>query len=164
MRTLQFIINGTQEDETANPLPKKRYTKRQQWTPGARRYQQWENYVSDIFREKARGSEMEPYLTRLFDRKPLDTGKLKCKMTLKIFWKGEAHGDPENIFGSIADALFVNDKYLEGEFKYEQSKEKRARVEVTIEIDDGRGLHTGDAKRVGRQRNTVLASKRRRKP
>ena len=57
----------------------------------------------------------------------------KARMDLKIWWRNDAHGDPENVFGSIADALFKNDKNLAGSFDFEEKK-GRGVVYVTIKF------------------------------
>jgi len=65
--------------------------------------------------------------------KPITLDKdAKARMDIKIYWNSKVHGDPENIFGSVADALFKNDKNLAGSFDFEYSKDGTARVEVKI--------------------------------
>jgi hypothetical protein len=51
-----------------------------------------------------------------------------------IFWANEKHADPENVFGSIADALFENDNHVAGSFTFEHADDKKGRVEVEITI------------------------------
>ncbi len=57
-------------------------------------------------------------------------------MSILIHWMGHSHGDPENIFGSIADALFSQDKYLAGEFDFRQSEDDCGHVDVTITLQE----------------------------
>ena len=55
-------------------------------------------------------------------------------MDLTIRWKHNAHGDPENIFGSIADSLFFQDKDLDGSFESAVSEDGHGLVEVVITL------------------------------
>lgn len=65
--------------------------------------------------------------------KPLGTAKdLYGRMDLRIFWKDDKHGDPENIFGALADSLFFQDKYLDGSFEAKRSESGEGLVEVSI--------------------------------
>lgn len=57
-------------------------------------------------------------------------------MEILIHWNSGVHGDPENVFGSIADSLFGQDKYLAGGFDFKQSEDGCARVEVTITLEE----------------------------
>jgi len=52
-------------------------------------------------------------------------------MNIQIFWHGENHGDPDNVFKGIADALFADDKHLDGSFNSQHQKGD-PRVEVCI--------------------------------
>lgn len=67
--------------------------------------------------------ELENLIFPIRDEKVivLPKGK-KAYMDIFIFWADGKHGDPENIFGSIADALFWDDKHLCGSFDYVDEK------------------------------------------
>jgi hypothetical protein len=66
------------------------------------------------------------------DEKPLIVPKgKKIYMDILIEWKDNTHADPENVFGSIADALFQNDKDLCGSFDV---AEKRGAGKVSVRI------------------------------
>lgn len=57
-------------------------------------------------------------------------------MRLFIRWANDAHGDPEGVFGSIADALFIQDKYLAiagVDFDPEPCGKGSVEIEVTLE-------------------------------
>jgi Holliday junction resolvase RusA-like endonuclease len=56
-------------------------------------------------------------------------------MDIKIFWMNGIHGDPDNIFKGIADALFKNDKFLDGSFESHYSQDGKGRVEISITLD-----------------------------
>lgn len=133
---ISFTIRGNHENENGNPLPKKRFTRRQQWTDPAESYHQYLDYVRAEFLEeftKPKHKVLRKYLS-LSGRKPLDTGDRKCRMRIRIEWGTNGHGDPENIFGAIADAIFENDKFLAGEFDFEQKPTGKGRVHVDIEV------------------------------
>lgn len=138
--TIQFTIYGNQNDSTGNPIPKVRKTLRQQWTPEAKRYAEWKNWVVKSYLG---------YLNQHGEYKAIDIANVailhhgkpiillndqKAQMDIRIFWKNGAHGDPENVFGSIADALFVDDKNLDGSFESQIAPDGRGRVEVEIKI------------------------------
>jgi hypothetical protein len=55
-------------------------------------------------------------------------------MDIKIFWSSDHHGDPDNIFKGIADALFTDDKYLSGSFNFCDAKDKIGGVDVCITL------------------------------
>ncbi len=72
----------------------------------------------------------------LIDDQPLSTkASEKARMDIKIFWKNGAHADPDNVFKGIADALFKNDKFLDGSFESYYSPEEIGKVEVTITLN-----------------------------
>ncbi len=57
-------------------------------------------------------------------------------MILAIKFCDKAHGDSDNIFKGIADALFDNDKYVIGGFDYEYATEGSVDVLITIGAAD----------------------------
>lgn len=117
---IKFTIHGTPDDPKGSPIPKLRKTRHQQWTPEAKRYVRWKEHVQIALIDAI--SKYNPAAARDCARnlsgfgKPLVLGDLMAHMAIRISWKNKAHGDPENIFGSIADALFHNDKNLYGSF------------------------------------------------
>lgn len=129
---IEFTIQGNQNDSDGNPIPKARKTLRQQWTPEAKRYAQWKEHVVKAFMP----ADKQPWFrTYLRCGKPIDIQDDRARMDIRIFWKNGAHGDPENVFGSIADALFVNDKNLDGSFESARAPDGKGRVEVIISIN-----------------------------
>ncbi len=60
----------------------------------------------------------------------------RARMDIAIEWAGKAHPDPENVFGSIADALFFNDKDLDGSFTSAPSSDKKGKVRVSIKVSE----------------------------
>lgn len=138
---INFTIYGNQEDAGGNPIPKARKTLRQQWTPEAKRYAEWKNHVvkSYLGHLNQRGEYKAIDIANvaiLHHGKPIILlNDQKAQMDIRIFWKNGAHGDPENVFGSIADALFFNDKNLDGSFESARAPDGKGRVEAEISIN-----------------------------
>lgn len=142
MHTLAFTIHGNQNDPAGNPIPKAKLTRGQQWGEKAQRYEAWKEYVR---------AALQPHLVALaIDMPPVDPMKIvkgggrylkpitigeNIRMSLMIYWADEMHADPESIYGSIADAIFVDDKHLHCDgIEFEHSPEKKGRVEVKITL------------------------------
>ena len=131
MTTITFTIHGNQEHPNGNPIPYFRTTQAGQWTKGAKRYHAWKDYVKKAWSKAGVPKEYNDELAK----KPIPATKEKIRMTIKIYWMNRAHADCDNVFKGIADALFMNDKYLVSDgFDYEYCPEKRGRVEVTITL------------------------------
>lgn len=144
---INFIILGNHEDPAGNPVPYTRVVGRALWTPNARRYAAWKEYVVRCFFKKQNLAGMpividsthgSNYLALMKKRAShpiiLDKNQ-KARMDLKIFWKNGAHADPDNVFKGIADSLFKNDKNLDGSFSSELAGQGEGRVEVKINIE-----------------------------
>lgn len=123
--TIEFVIRGNHKNPVGNAMPKIKLTKRQQWTDRAQAYKAWKKHVVDqlLFASVDQHGKLRNELVGVID--PLAEVKPFClqdrkKATMQILiqWKDWAHADCENVFGSIADALFQNDKYLTGSFDY----------------------------------------------
>ena len=133
MKKITFLVKGNQDDWHGNPVPYVRVVKRALWLPGARRYNAWKNYVRRSFY-----GEYPEYLMRagthiLTDLLPLTTNSAdRARMDIRIYWRNGIHGDPDNIFKGIADALFTNDKFLDGSFETHYSPDGKGRVEIDI--------------------------------
>jgi hypothetical protein len=135
---IEFDIPGNHIDQTGNAVPKVKLTRRQYWTPKAQRYAAWKKYVVQMMLFAFAGdhatipSELVGVLHPERDEKPLVIPKgKKVYMDILISWKDNTHADPENVFGSIADAIFQNDKDLCGSFDIE---EKRGKGNVHVRI------------------------------
>lgn len=136
-RTIKFTIKGNHEDPHGNPLPKIKKTRNSYWTKEAQRYAKWKAYVQAQFLSQNFGSMRLETARCVRGEKPIRLAKSqKAHMSLKISWKNGAHGDPENVFGSIADALFENDKNLDGSFESTPSENGIGRVEAEITVHD----------------------------
>lgn len=135
MKQISFTIYGNQEDPSGNPIPKIRKTRGQQWSPEAQRYVAWKAFVQMAY--KAAGGKWQQWSGKKGSTKPIVLGKMQeAEMFLRIEWGKETHGDPESIFGSIADALFFNDKHVSGGFIFAHSRNKKGRVKVQIIIHE----------------------------
>lgn len=133
MTKFKFTLHGNHEDPTGNPCPYFRVTGKGLWLPGARRYNEWKQFVRSIFY----GHYPKLLIGRKLNERPLGTTEdTRTRMDVKIFWKNKAHADEDNIFKGIADALFEDDKDLDGSFTHEYCPDKKGRVEVEIITQD----------------------------
>lgn len=130
-----FTVEGNPKDPKGNAVPKLKMTGRQHWTPKAQNYVAWKKTVaSACSRELDRLGVYADWYDRFAEVKPIQTGKEKIRMDIMIRWKNHAHGDPENIYGSLADAIFKQDKYLAGSFDFEEKPTGAGEVEIKITI------------------------------
>lgn len=128
-----FVINGNQEDLHGNPVPYVRVVKRALWLPEAKRYNGWKSFVRRIFYKSYPEYVMRAGNTFLTDLQPFTTKiSEKARMDIRIYFMNGIHGDPDNIFKGIADALFKNDKFLDGSFETHHSTDGKGRVEIDI--------------------------------
>lgn len=136
--SIHFIIPGNNADHKGNPMPKLKMTGKQQWTPRARKYARWKEYIVVKLIEHLQ--TIDPQIARTCARnyaavgKPLVLGNNRARMDIVITWKNGVHGDSENVYGAIADALFFNDKTLSGSFDYTDGYGD-GKVEVIITIE-----------------------------
>ena len=133
MKKISFTIKGNQENPKGNPIPYLRTTQKSQWTDKAIRYHEWKDYVRAAYIDALQAKNREKKI-ELLDKKPIPAGKEKQKMSLQISFKDKTHGDCDNIFKGIADALFMNDKNLIGDFDFEYSPKKEGKVIVTLNL------------------------------
>lgn len=135
-KIIQFTIKGNQDDYEGNPLPYLRVVGRALWLPAAKKYHAWKGYIRKSFFAGYPEFVMCDGKRLLIDDQPLSTkASEKARMDIKIFWKNGAHADPDNVFKGIADALFKNDKFLDGSFESYYSPEEIGKVEVTITLN-----------------------------
>jgi len=138
--TICFTIHGNQDDPIGNPIPKLRMTGKQSWTPGAQRYAAWKEYVQGIAQPHilAAAIDMPPVDPKKYAasgryRKPI-TLKGELRMDIKIHFANEHHADPESIYGSLADSIFLDDKHLRGKIDFCHAKDKKGKVDVILTI------------------------------
>jgi len=119
---IHFILNGNQEDPLGNPIPYVRSTRDALWRAEGKRYAAWKHYVRAAYLAAAASkgflSAQEIMHLNVAGVKPitLERGQ-RARMDLTIYWKNGAHGDPDNIWKGIADALFKNDRNVDGSFE-----------------------------------------------
>ncbi|MCP6719724.1 MAG: hypothetical protein KJI72_00140 [Patescibacteria group bacterium] len=140
---IKFTIHGNQEYYNGNPVPFQRMLN-YAWRRASTRYVEWQQYVRDQYFETRRALGLQAIISdngdpngiemvRTTEIKPFNT-KRKAQMDIEIYWKNNAHGDPDNVWKGVADALFKDDKNLDGSFKSQVAKNKKGRVEVKITI------------------------------
>ena len=133
----RITIEGNADDPKGSPLAKIRKTGKQSWTPAVQRYARWKDFVLDEYHRQTRTREKWIYnkKKKLVREKPLVTSKESPgRMHVKIEWKNDVHADPEGVFGSIADALFSQDKYLSGSFEADPDPDPKGQGKVEIII------------------------------
>lgn len=128
---LKFTIYGNEFGNDDNPLPKLKMTGKQHWLHKAQKYVRYKQHVV------AQMTDAHPNIKVNGKKKLLNTTEdVRGVMDIQIYWKNRKHGDPENIFGAIADAIFDDDKYLDGSFKSQMSKDGHAKVDVVITLNN----------------------------
>jgi Holliday junction resolvase RusA-like endonuclease len=134
-KNIQFTIKGNPDDWHGNPVPYVRVVGRALWLPVARKYAAWKSYVRKSFFAEYPAYVMYDGNKLLTDTPPFITkASEKARMDIKIFWMNGLHADPDNVFKGIADALFKNDKFLDGSFESDYATDSRGRVEVSITL------------------------------
>ncbi len=135
MKEIKLTITGNQENKKGNPIPYYRVTSQSKFSDGTKRYHAWKGYVVatlidwlDALPKEKRAEYKE--LIDFTDKKPIKATADKIHMRLCITWADKKHGDCDNVFKGIADALFMNDKYVSGAFDYHYGDQ--AKVDVTI--------------------------------
>ena len=135
-KIIQFTIKGNPDDWHGNPVPYVRVVGRALWLPAARKYAAWKSYARKSFFAEYPAYVMYDCKRLLTDLQPFTTkASEKARMDLKIFWMNGLHADPDNIFKGIADALFENDKFLDGSFESDHAADSKGRVEVSITLN-----------------------------
>jgi hypothetical protein len=136
IQKLSFVIKGNQDDWHGNPIPYTRVVKRALWLPEAKRYNAWKSYARRSFYGEYPAYLMRAGNTMLTELQPFKTtAASKARMDVRIYWMNGIHGDPDNIFKGLADALFKNDKFLDGSFESHYSPDGKGRVEIDITLD-----------------------------
>lgn len=140
-KQISFIVKGNQEKPDGNPIPYQRTTQASQWTDKARRYQEWKSYVVASYLDAL---EIIPKIDRadfgdahdLIQKKPIKKTNKKIRVDIICYFADNSHADCDNIFKGIADALFMNDKYIAGSFDFIYPEDKKGKVEIKITFYD----------------------------
>jgi len=130
MTVYSFLVHGNHEDVTGNPVPFQRVIK-QKMRASAARYLMWQQYVRACFYDYANKNGI-----RILGMKhPIELAKgQRCMMLILIGWANGHHGDTDNVWKGIADALFVNDKDIDVFAAGIASNMKRGYVHIRIVI------------------------------
>ena len=119
MSEYHFIVRSK-----ANPVPYKRTTQRQKFVDAG--YKKYLTYKSLIYATFIKAFSKHPH--QLLEK------KTKYYVNILIFFKDKKHGDSDNIYKGVLDAIFqkpLNDKYIAGSFDYFYDKEN-PRIEIKI--------------------------------
>lgn len=135
MKSIKFTIRGNQENTYGNPIPYLRTTQKSQWTDKAKRYQEWKGYVVANFIDCIQGMSNEKRkeyadVVNLVDRKPIKKSKEKIAVIAHFVFIDDTHADCDNLFKGIADALFMNDKYVIGSFDFSYGPRGMSEIEI----------------------------------
>ncbi len=138
---INFVISGNQEDPLGNSIPYVRSTKNALWRAEGKRYAAWKQYVRAVYLAAMERNDLlsaqEIARLNVKGEKPIRLEKGQwARMDLTIYWKNGAHGDPDNIWKGICDALFKNDRNVDGSFKSWLSPTAKGVVRVTLKIYD----------------------------
>jgi Holliday junction resolvase RusA-like endonuclease len=113
---------------SSNPVPYKRTTQKAKWTDTEyKKYQEWKSKI------------MRDFITA-FKKFPHQIFKPKTKYYVEIivYYKDKTHGDTDNVYKGVLDAIFVkplNDKYIAGSMDYFYDT-KNPRVEIKFLEED----------------------------
>lgn len=138
MRKFTFTIEGNQESKTGNPIPYFRTTQGSKFSKGAMRYADWKEHVKGSFLAHCidmgylNHQDFKALIYVLPDMKPIVKSKNKIRMDIHSTFIDDSHADSDNIFKGIADALFQNDKYLEGSFTFERGDKGKVEVKISM--------------------------------
>lgn len=143
MSHIAFTIYGNQKNHKGNPIPYTRSTQAGQWKPNVVKYREWKEYVRGAFLAECvdRGlinhKDFKDLLYILPGGNPIKFDGRKAIMNIVIYFMDDTHADCDNVFKGIADALFVNDKYLAGSFDFAYAHS--GRVDVVIHFTNEMG-------------------------
>lgn len=136
MRIIRFTIKGNGIEPDGQALPKAKLTRGQQWTEKAQRYVKWKQHVVDAYLREVREDILYNFAVIYLAQKnkPIGDYGLKAHIEIVAHYKNRKHPDTENVLGSIADALFVNDSHLAGRFDFTVGSERAGSVDVTLKF------------------------------
>ena len=140
-KTIRFTVTGNGDDPKGNPLPKLRMTQRQGWKPEVQRYVRYLETVRGAFLKSPDLTRADvDALTRTMASKgskkliPKAMTQRKAWLRVDLTWSSRVHGDPENVLGAIADAIFEDDKNLAVCADFTEELGECGQAVVTIEL------------------------------
>lgn len=154
MRMYTFTLLGNHENTKGNPVPFQRVLK-QKMRPASARYLQWSSWVRGEFYRQCGVKEIA-----LSGKLELARGA-PVKIEMHITWADEKHGDADNVFKGIVDALLEEDRHVM-DFHVNAVHGLSGRVYTQIQINDDenviRSFH--EAKALARSPRAGKATKR----
>ena len=115
-REQTFTIIGNYKNPEGNPIPYQRLTQMTKRYARGEKYATWKAYVAKSFIDSLERNERNAYERNIaLTGKPITVENHETA-TIEItnHFKGQSHGDPDNILKGIIDALFADDKYCDG--------------------------------------------------
>lgn len=116
-KQITFTIYGNQENGKGNPIPYLRSTQASQFSPQAKRYNAWKDFVRASYFDAVNPKTVikrEDFgrMHDMLQKKPI-TETVKARVSTFIHFGNETHADPDNVAKGILDALFKNDKHVD---------------------------------------------------
>lgn len=151
IRTYSFTIEGNVRDRSGNPTPYLRRTQGSLWSKESIGYDDWLQYVrSECCKQTTLIDQFGYRGKKIVLMHPIELKATEyARMELMIWFKGEAHADPDNVFKGMADALFKNDKHLSHSVDFAHGQ--RGRIDVHISIFDAPEIVEPAKKRKGKK-------------
>ena len=120
-----LLIIGNHESLTGNPVPYERMTQRSKYKDdGAKRYIAWQEFVQLQWLKQV--------------GKLPDVKNGRYKISVSLLFKGENHGDPDNIFKGLIDSIFAKcgDKHVYGSVVFAHTGDARQKPELRCIVMD----------------------------
>lgn len=130
---INFEIIGNHEKRYGNPVPYVRSTQHGQHKPAVRRYEGWKQYVVAHFLDAVPPTSRYAQEVVISGKPIVLDSDERARMDIQIQFSGRSHGDPDNVWKGIADALFVNDSRLDGSFTHDEHANYLG-ASVTVQI------------------------------
>jgi len=123
---MKFTVRG-------QPVPYTRTTQRAKFVSERwKKYADYKNTVVTAFLAALIDKkEWRKVLNNYYKSGKLIKTKRKLYVEVIMYFKDKGHGDPDNIFKGVLDALFVTDKYVAGKFDFFYDADN-PRLEITI--------------------------------
>lgn len=127
---IRFIVNG-------RPVPYTRTTQKQKFN--SKQWQRYRDYKAKVQADflnslEDRNLRRECAQSMVSNGKPVYTYNRKVWVNIMIYFDTQHHGDPDNIFKGVLDALLVNDKLVAGQFDFKYDRQPR--LEIALEVDE----------------------------
>lgn len=111
-----------------NPIPYQRATQNTTWKKSYQRYMDWKTLLQATFIMNFEGIQK---IMKLGVKHPIPYKEPWYSFCM-IYFKDRTHGDPDNVWKGVNDALFVNDKFVMGGTLYEYDSDN-PRIEIYLQ-------------------------------